>query len=277
MDQHSDAFRAQTDERIQAIKCEEEQQKQVAVEQSGPSLAAGIQATVVGAAMGGVVTASLKVYAKISSGHKLTQFSSEDWQEVGLDFGKGAVKGGVSGAAIYSLTNLGGFAAPFAGGMVSAAIGITSLLLDYQSGHINSSECFAAACALSVETGLTAVGSAMGTAVIPIPVIGSIVGAMAAFSAMQITKQIMGNQEQQLIAHMQHEYEALIAKLTKQEQHEFNKITSYFGQLNSLIDAAFNVDVNQRLAASIELCRLTKVPEKEIIHNEAELDDFMLS
>ena len=277
LDRYEGGFRSDTDERIKVINRDEQQQVQAAIHKAGPSLAEGAQAAGVGAALGGLITASLKVYKKIKGGTKITQFKLEDWKEVGIDFGKGAVRGGISGGAIYCLTRLGGFSAPFAGGMVSTGIGIASLLMDYKSGKINANDFSAAACTLSVEAGLTAVGSALGTALIPLPVIGSVVGAMAARAAIEITRSISGEKEKKLIESMRHEYEMLTARLSQVEKEELDKIETYFTGLHGLIAAAFNADVNVKLSSSIELCRTLDVPEEEIIHNIDELDSFMLS
>lgn len=274
---YDDEFRAETGERVKIIDKEEKAQKETAVSEAGPSFAEGVKVTVVGAAIGGAVTASVKIYVKIKSGKKITEFEIEDWKEVGMDFGKGAIRGSVSGAGIYCLTRLAGFSAPFAGGMVSAGIGISSLLIDYRGGRITAPEFYEASCALSFEAGLSAVGSAIGTACIPVPVVGTVVGAMAARAAVEITKQITGDREKELIESMRRSYEELVVRLSKAESQELEKIIAYFTRLHGLIAAAFNVDVNIRLAGSVELCRVVGVTEKEIIHNTDELDDFMFS
>ncbi len=277
LDHYEEGFRSDTNERIKVINRDEQQQAQEAIHRAGPSLAEGAQAAGVGAAMGGLISGSLKVYKKIKGGTKITQFTLEDWKEIGVDFGKGAVRGGISGGGIYCLTRLGGFSAPFAGGMVSTGIGIASLFMDYKSGKISAVDFYEASCSLSVEAGLSAVGSALGTAFIPLPVIGSVVGAMAARAAIEITRTIMGEKEKQLIETMRHEYEQLTARLSQIERAELDKIEAYYTKLHGLIAAAFNPDINIRLSSSIELCRTLGVPEEEIIHNEDELDSFMLS
>ncbi len=277
LNRYDEEFRNETADRVKIIDNEEKRQKEAAVSDAGPSLAEGAKATVIGAAIGGAVTASIKIYVKIKSGKKITEFQLEDWKEVGMDFGKGAIRGGVSGAGIFCLTRLAGFSAPFAGGMVSAGIGISSLLMDYRGGKITASEFSEASCALSFEAGLSAVGSAIGSALIPVPIVGTVVGAMAARAAIEITRQITGDREKQLIETMRREYEELVARLSQTEKAELEKIIAYFSKLHGLIAAAFSVDMNIRLASSIELCQVLNVPEKEIIHNTDELDDFMLS
>lgn len=277
LDRYEEGFRSDTDERIKVLNRDEQQQAQAAIHKAGPSLAEGAQAAGVAAALGGLISGSIKVYKIIKGGKKITQFTLEDWKEIGVDFGKGAVRGAISGGGIYCLTRLGGFSAPFAGGIVSTGIGIASLFMDYKSGKISSADFYEASCSLSVEAGLSAVGAALGSAIIPVPVIGSVVGAMAARAAIEITKTILGEKEKQLIEAMRHEYEQLTARLSQIEKAELDKIEAYFIKLHGLIAAAFNADVNVRLSSSIELCRTLGVPEKEIIHNEDELDSFMLS
>lgn len=231
----------------------------------------------ISAAIMGVTSAGIKVYTKIKEGKSIGSFTTEDWKDVGIDFAKGSVKGGITGAGIYGLTKIGGYSAPFAGAIMSGSVGIASLAIDYKSGKISRSDFADAACALSVESGITAVGTAIGQAVIPVPVLGSIIGTAVTKAALEITKYIMGNKEKELIAQMEKEYRAYCKKLDAQEQALLKQITEYYDKLGGLIAGAMDVNINKRLANSIKLARFVKVPEKEIIHNNKELDDFMMN
>lgn len=236
-----------------------------------------VKASTVSAAIMGVTSAGIKIYAKIKEGKNIGSFTLEDWKDVGIDFAKGSVKGSITGAGIYGLTKIGGYPAPFAGAIMSGSVGLASLAIDYKSGKINQSDFADAACALSVESGITAVGTAIGQAIIPIPVLGGIIGTAVTKSALEITKYIMGNKEKELIAKMERDFQTYCKKLDAQEQALLKQITEYYDKLGGLIAGAMDIDVNKRLASSIELAQFVKVPEKEIIHNNNELDDFMMN
>lgn len=277
LDGYEAEFKDFTDDKIENIRTDARERIQEAQEAAGPSIGGAAQAGAVGAAIGGVVSGSLTVYRKIKDGKRITEFTVADWKEVGVDFGKGAAKGGISGLGIYGLTQLAGFSAPFAGATVSAGIGVASLAMDYRAGRISREDFADAACSLCVETGLSAVGTALGTALIPIPVIGSVVGAMTAKAAIVITEQIIGTKEKELSRILEQRYNDAVAALSREEQEVLAQINAYYTKLNGLIEAAMDKDVTMSLYASIDICRHVGIAEEEVIHTTDELDDFMLS
>lgn len=277
IDSYEQEFKATNDKEISDIRQQRNEDQAQAQHITDPSWGEALKFGAIAAVISGTTCAGIKIYAKIKAGRKIQNFTIDDWKEVGYDFGKGGLKGGVSGLGIYGLTRIGGMSAPFAGAMVSTAMGLTSLYSDYKKGKISKSDYADASCALSVEAGLAAVGAAIGQAVIPIPVLGAIIGTVVSKSALEITKYVMGNREKEFIAKMQKEYDSLIAKLDKQCQEIINKIDTYFKRLGGLIEAALDPDANKAFYASIELCRFMGVKESEIIHSNSELDNFMLS
>ncbi len=240
-----------------------------------PSWGEAFKYAAIGAAITGTASAAINIYGKIKSGKNIVQFTMDDWRDVGCDFGKNSIKGGISGLGIYGLTKLGGFSAPFAGAITSSAMGIASLAYDYEKGNITKEEFADNACIISFEAGIAAIGSAVGQAVIPIPVLGAIVGSATAKAAMMLTKHVMGNKEKQLIEHMQKMYDSVVSELDSYCQNLLREIDAYYVKLGGLINAALDKDVNIRMEGSIELARFLKQPEKEIIHNTNELDVFM--
>lgn len=264
-------------EKLDEIREEESRQTEAAKHITDASWAEAFKAAGIAAAISGTVSAGIKIYSKIRDGKPLCDFDVEDWKEVGFDFAKGGAKGGISGLAIYGLTKLGGFSAPFAGAMVSTSIGITSLYIDYKKGKIAETDFSDSACALSVEAGMAAVGAAVGQAIIPIPIVGAIVGSVVAQSALKITQSIVGDKEKALIQHMLYEYNAFIEKLNIEEKRILNEITKYFDKLGGYIEAALNKDTQIRLYGSVELCRLLGIPESGIMKTVQDVDNYMLS
>ena len=242
-----------------------------------PSWGEAFKYAAVGAVITGTASAAINVYKKIKGGKKITRFTVEDWKDVGLDFGKNGIKGGISGLGIYGLTKLGGFSAPFAGAITSSAMGIASLAYDYKKEKITKQEFSDCACALSVEAGIAAIGSAVGQAVIPIPALGAIIGSATAKAALMLTKHVMDGKEKQLIEQMQKTYDSAVSKLDSSCRELIKKIDDYYNKLGGLIESALNKDVNLRLTGSIELARYLKVNESEILHSISETDAFMKS
>ena len=276
IDGYEKEFQETSDQELKKIREEQRQQENVAQKITEPSWGEALKYSAVAAVITGTTSASLKIYSKIKGGKKITEFTLKDWKEIGFDFGKGSAKGAISGFSIYGLTKVVGLSAPFASAMVSSTMGLSSIYYEYKKGKISQSEYADAACALSVEAGIAALGSALGQAVIPIPVLGAIVGSAIAKSALEISKFVMGKQEKKFIQELEKQYNELYNKLDKECRKTIARIERYFNQLGGLIEASLDPDVNKSLISSIELCRFVKVREKDIIHDIKELDDFML-
>lgn len=262
---------------INTIREEQKNQLDNAQHITDASWSEAFRAIGIAAAISSITSAGIRIRTKFKEGKRFADFDLDDWKDVGCDFAKGAGKGGISGAAIYGLTKLGGFEAPFAGGITSSAIGVTSLFIDYKKGLIDESDFADSANALCFEAGLASVGAAVGQALIPIPVIGSIVGSMTAQAALMITKQLVGEKEMVLIAKMQSDYDSLVKKLNVEEAQEIASIKDYYDRLGGLIEASMHAESNLRLSASIRFAIEMGVMDKDIIHNESELNDLIRS
>ena len=113
---------------------------------------------------------------------------------------------------------------------------------------------------------------------IPIPVLGAVVGAVAGRLMASVMKDWLGGMEQKLQQRLDSYYAEAIAKLDEEYQSFVDGLIADFDRLGKLTEAAFNLDANTelRLEASIRLARAYDVADAEIIHNTDELDTFML-
>ena len=276
LNQHEQTFKTQHREEVQTIRKKEVADSQEAAHIKDATWGKAAQAGAISAVITGTTMAGLKVYSKIRSGKKLTQFTVDDWKDVGYDFSVGGIKGGISGVSIYWLTKKNVFSAPFAGAVTSTAIGISSLAYQLKKGTISKLEFSESVNALSVEAGLSAIGAAVGQAVIPVPILGAIVGTAVSKSALEICKYVLGKGEKDLIAKMESEYDELVKSMDSECIKIIGVMDKYYNQLGNYIEAALSPISAARLYGSIELCRFLKVPEKLIVHNTQELDEFML-
>ncbi|MBD5238171.1 MAG: hypothetical protein HDS64_00150 [Bacteroidales bacterium] len=277
LDGYEREFKETSSKEIKEIRKERESESRDAQHLADPSWGEAIKYSAVAAIITGGTSAGIKIYSKLHAGKKIIEFTLEDWKEIGYDFTKGGVKGGISGLGIYGLTKLGNFSAPFAGAMVSTVIGISSLAYEYRSGTLSKSEFAECACSLSIEAGLSAVGAAIGQVVVPIPILGAIIGTATAKASLEISKYIFDKKETALIKLMQEEYDTLIQSLNSEAMIIIEQMNAYFFKLDGFIEAALNKESAVRFYGSIELCRFLDVPENIIIHNLDELNDFMLA
>ena len=275
LDKYEEEFSEKNRQNHKEIREESKQKTEEAQHITDPSWGEAFKYAGISAAITGTTSAAINIYGKVKSGKKITSFTLDDWKEVGYDFAKNGLKGGISGMSIYGLTKLGGFSAPFAGAMTSSATGIASLAYDYKKGKITKEEFADGACSMSVEAGLAAIGSAVGQAVIPIPVLGAIVGSVTMKATLMLTKRVLGKQEKKLIDYLQKTYDDAVKKMDSICQQAIKDIDDFYEKIGGLIQAAFDNDINIRFSGSIELARAMKVPEPLIQKSISELDKFM--
>lgn len=143
----------------------------------------------ISAAISGVVTfASSLVTALKSKGKKLNELTNEDWAEIFKQTGIGAIKGGVSGGAIYTLTNYVGMSAPLAAALVSGTLGIAVQAVKLYKHEISFDDFMYNILGLSLEAAVSGVGAVVGQALIPVPVLGAIVGSLISTTVLALVK-----------------------------------------------------------------------------------------
>ena len=242
----------------------------------GPSLAGAAQAAAVAGAVSGVITTGMALYNKAKEGKNAFrgEFTTDDWKDVGFAGTKGFGVGAVTGGAIYGLTNYAGMAAPFAAAVVSAGKGLATLTNEYMEGAISSEEYFDLGMCLCAESAIVGLATAAGQAIIPVPVLGGIIGSISGKMMLQLAQGLDAKQ----IAALKAEMNGFLASLDKTYQRVVDEINAEFDKLGKLTDAAFDFDLNYQLAlsASVDLAIAYGVPEEKILRSVNDVDDFML-
>ena len=258
----------------QELADQNQQKKTEIIDDHRPSLQGAANAAMIGAAVAGVVTLGTGIYKKYREGRNIFkgELTKNDWQELGMDTANGALIGGVSAGAIYTLTNFAGMGAPFASALVTAAKGVGSLTLSLQRGEIDIEQFTDLGMIVCAEAAVVGAMTVAGQAVIPIPVLGALIGSISGKMLVTVAKSM----SDKMIAEINHKKEAFISRLNEIEQQALARIMAEFDALGDLTKAAFNIQTNQQLLlASVELARAYGVNEALIIASEDELDSFM--
>ena len=258
----------------QELADQNQEKKTEIVDDHRPSLQGAANAAMMGAAVAGAVTLGTGIYKKYREGRNIFkgELTKNDWQELGMDTANGALIGGVSAGAIYTLTNFAGMGAPFASALVTAAKGVGSLTLSLQRGEIDIEQFTDLGMIVCAEAAVVGAMTVAGQAVIPIPVLGALIGSISGKMLVTVAK----GMSDKMIAEMNHKKEAFIKRLSEIEQQALARIMAEFDALGDLTKAAFNIQTNQQLLlASVELARAYGVNEALIIASEDELDSFM--
>ncbi|PLR83470.1 hypothetical protein CVD25_14890 [Bacillus canaveralius] len=266
-------------QRIQDEIQQDTREKTKSIEaKKGPSIGEGVKVAGVTAAIAASLNTITVIYSKVKKGKKIQDFDKDDWKEIGISSAKAGAKGGVTAGSIYALTNLTSLSAPFAGAVTSATMGLSSLLTDLKKDQISMDEFVTQGQILCIEAGIAATGGAIGQMLIPIPVLGSVIGTVTANFVWGFAKDKLGAKEQELKKMLDAYTESILAKVDKAYQDIISKINARYARYNSLIDVAFDVHANSAVlaAASVDLAVELGVDESKILRSDDDLDAFFL-
>lgn len=244
----------------------------------GPSIGEGVKVAGTAAAIAASLNTITVIYTKVKNGKKIQDFDKDDWKEIGISSAGAGTKGGVTAGSIYALTNLTSLSAPFAGAVTSATMGLSSLLADLNKHQISMDEFVTQGQILCIEAGIAATGGAIGQMLIPIPVLGSVIGTVTANFVWGFAKDKLGTREQELKKMLDTYTESILVRVDKAYQDIISKINTKYAHYNSLIEAAFDVHANSAVlaAASVNIAVELGVHEQKILKNDADLDAFFL-
>jgi len=227
-----------------------------------------------GAAVGAAVSITTDIYKNYKNGKNIFKggYTGEDWKTLGLNTAKSSALGGVSGAALYGLTNYADMSAPFAGAVVTAVKGLGSLYFQYEAGEISYAEFMDLGMIVCAESAVVGLCTAVGQTLIPIPILGAVIGAIAGkllvFGFNKLCPSLAEKALQDLKLYEQ--------RLSNAQKLAVAKITAEFDKLGDLTKAAFDRANNEELIeASIALAREYGIRDGQIIQDRSELDEFM--
>lgn len=196
------------------------------------SIKEGFKVAGISAAISAVLSFATSLLGSLKSKEKkLNELTKEDWEDILKQTGIGAIKGGVSGGAIYAFTNCAGMSAPFAAALVSATLGIVSQAIKLGGHEISFDNFMCNILDLSIETAISGAGAAIGQALIPVPVIGAIIGSLVSTTVLSLAKKyIFGGGYYELVKKASYE---------KAYSDEYLSLVTAFDKCSSAVDESF--------------------------------------
>lgn len=147
-------------------------------DQAKATIKQGAKVAAVSAAIEGVANFGITIVSKFNEGKKIGDFTEDDWKEIFVNTSEGTLKGGVRGVSVYAITNLTKVNAVAATSLVTVTFGAISLTTKFAKGDLSSKEYVDNLQKLGVETALSSITAAIGHTLIPIPVVGALVGSL---------------------------------------------------------------------------------------------------
>lgn len=261
----------------ESIKEKDQERRDEAYHQSKPSLKEGAKVTAISAAIEGGVAFCTGVAQKRKAGKKISEFTAEDWKDVGLDTAVGSAKGGIRGAAVYALSNFTTTPANVATGLVTATFGVVAQAKQLREGKIDSESFLINSEAVCLDVTISTISSLLGQIAIPVPILGALIGNVAGMLLYDIAKQQGLKQEKDLITKYRNEIVRLNEQLDEQYKSLVQILETNIQKFKSMIELAFDVNVNVAFESSVAFARFNAVPEERILKSKADVDAFFLN
>ncbi|WDF34006.1 hypothetical protein PTW37_03505 [Arthrobacter agilis] len=247
-----------------------------AYRESLPTLREGASATLTAAAVEGGTAFVLAVVAKKREGKSLREFSQQDWIDIAGETGLSFGKGGIRGSSIYALTNFTATSAAAASSIVTASFGIAEQANKLRRGEIDELEFIENAELLSLEAAVSALSSFVGQAVIPVPVLGAVIGNTVGAIMYRTVASSLSKRETELIERYLDEQHVLDEHLAAEHQDLIQKLDEGMSDYVGLLERAFSPDMQIALLGSAELARQLGVPAEEILDSEEKIHAYFL-
>ena len=275
-DSQSGAYERFIEKEKQNLKKRNQERKDQAYQKSKPSLEEGLNATAVSAAIEGGMTFIIDVTRKRREGKSLKDFSGDDWKEIAGDTGLGAAKGGIRGASIYGLTNYTSTPAAVANSIVTACFGVAEQAHLLRKGSLDEISFIENSEIICLDAAVSALSSFAGQVLIPVPVIGAVIGNAVGTILYQISKDNLSAREQRVIDGYIQDVRNLDAELKTQYERYIDELMESMKLFMDILDKAFVPDIRIAFAGSIELAKLMGVPAEEILDSKEKIDTYFL-
>jgi hypothetical protein len=262
VEKHEDSLKERNEERKDDIRVEHE-----------ASFTEGVKVSAQAAAIAGGISFATMAWKFHRQGRNIFkgELTSADWKALGVEVGTSAGVAAVTAGGIYALTNCAGMAAPLAGALATAAKGLGSLALDYHAGRINLDQFVKEGLYVCSETAVVSLASMAGQALIPIPVVGALIGSLAAKYFLSLAKKLVAG-----ITPKVKQIETALEKVIAKYEVARKLLYERFGHMDQLIKDAFDPALNLKLVeTSVALARDAGVDEANILKGHQDLESFL--
>lgn len=257
-------------------KTHDERCKQAYID-NAPTLKEGAKATVVSAALEGGTALYTAIMRKRKAGKTFNDFNQEDWREIADDSGSGLLKGGFRGSSIYMLTNYTATPAAVANALVTASFGVAQQAYLLRNGELDELHFIENSESVCLDATISALSSVVGQVVIPVPVLGAIIGNTTGTIMLQIAKGGLSEHEQKLVEEYLNSINKLNEQLDKEYQEYLVELSKGMEYFTALIRDAFVLDVHMAFATSIKLAERMEVPADEVLDSQGKIDEYFFN
>lgn len=260
------AYNERLDQELESIKKRNDEISNDIKGKNKPTLKEAGNAVVFSAAIEGGATFVSEILKKKKGGKLIKDFSDEDWRDIlsktGYHTGTGAIRGGV----LYVTENYTKTPSAIASALITATFSVAELMHKYNSGKISKNELYNESEKACISAAVSGLSSLIGQTLIPIPVIGSVIGNTIG-NLMYQTAIDCQKSEMDLVRFYTSSIEEKTNALNTEYQLLVKSLEKEFGLFSSILRDAYSEDYLTAFSASISMARHFGVKEEEILYD----------
>lgn len=259
------------------IKKTDHKKREEAYAKSKPTLREGLKTSAVSAGIEGGITFGSLVISKLKDGISIRDFTKKDWKEIEKESLAGTAKGGARGASIYVLSNFTSMPASVANLLFSASVGIAQQAFLFKKGIITIEDFVHNSELLCVDATVSALSSFVGQTIIPVPVIGAVVGSTIGNLIYKTVTDTFNSNDAARIREYLREIDSYAKSLDEQYGQYASRLNACVDVYLSILNTAFSMDCMQALVGSIQLAEYVGVPNEEMLRTISDIDYYFLN
>lgn len=246
-------------------------------EENKPTLGEGIKVATVSSVMEGGTTFVSLIIKKKKEKKFIKNFTLEDWQEIIKKSGISTVKGGVRGASLYFFTNYTKTPSAVSNALTTSAFGVAEQVYLYKKGRITENELLENSELLYLDASVSAISSVLGQTIIPIPIIGVIIGNAIGLKMYEVAKNNFKANEQKIIKEYYNEIKLLEKDLLDEYNILIEKIKQEVYLYMEILEKLYSTNVQEIFEGSIEIAKFYGIPNDEILDSKGKIDSYFNS
>ena len=243
-------------------------------DENKPTLGEGIKVTAVSSVIEGGTTFVSLIVKKKKEKKFIKNFTSDDWQEIIKESGVSTVKGGVRGASLYVLTNYTKTPSAVANALTTSAFGVAEQVYLYKKGRITENELLENSELLYLDASVSVIFSILGQTIIPIPVIGAVIGNTIGLKMYEVAKDNFKANEQKIIQKYCDEIKALEKNLLDEYNIFIEKVKQEVYLYMQILEKLYSTNVQEIFEGSIEMAKFYGIPNDEILDSKEKINNY---
>ncbi|MPM20011.1 hypothetical protein SDC9_66438 [bioreactor metagenome] len=254
----------------------DKQRQDAAYRKSKPTVTEGAKVALGSAAVEGATALYFAIAKKRKAGKRFAEFDENDWREITGETGIAFTKGGIRGLTLYGLTNFTATPASVANALVTTAFSIAEQAHLLRMKEITEVEFIENSEMLCLDAAVSAFSSYAGQVLIPVPILGAVIGNTVGTVMYKVAKDSLSEREQMLV----NEYVNSIGEQGNRLSEEYQQLveisTKNMVIYMELLEQAFSADIETALVGSVELAKKMGVPTEELLDSHEKITQYFM-